>query len=175
MAVTIYGVELTIWFTGSQYYTLNYSYSIHTLQLTTVLQTILTEYHDRVFTRQGSGPRANPLTISELRALLLTHNWQLTQVPNSHGITCHRWTWQASKQAVAYCWHSPAWLFLVSGPIGTHDQSQSHITTDDQSVSASWFRVPSGAHDQMLITVWQLLFCRYRAPPLTRGRVCHLS
>jgi hypothetical protein len=27
----------------------------------------------------------------------------------------------ASKQAVAYCWHSPAWLFLVPGPIGTHD------------------------------------------------------
>jgi hypothetical protein len=52
--------------------------------------------------------------------------------------------------------------------------SQSHITTDDQSVSASWFRAPSGAHDQILITVWQLLFCRYRAPPLTRGRVCHL-
>jgi hypothetical protein len=32
-------------------------------------------------------------------------------------------------------------------------QSQSQITTDDQSVSASWFRAPSGAHDQMLITV----------------------
>jgi hypothetical protein len=30
-------------------------------------------------------------------------------------------------------------------------QSQSHITTDDQSVSESWFRAPSGAHDQMLI------------------------
>jgi hypothetical protein len=29
----------------------------------------------------------------------------------------------------------------------------SHITTDDQSVSASWFRAPSGAHDQMLIAV----------------------
>jgi hypothetical protein len=27
----------------------------------------------------------------------------------------------ASKQAVAYCWHSPAWLFLVLSPIGTHD------------------------------------------------------
>jgi hypothetical protein len=38
--------------------------------------------------------------------------------------------------------------------------------TDDQSVSESWFRAPSGAHDQMLITVWQLLcFFRYRAPP----------
>jgi hypothetical protein len=45
-------------------------------------------------------------------------------------------------------------------------QSQSHITTDDQLVSASWFRAPSGAHDQMLITVWHLLFCLYQAPPL---------
>jgi hypothetical protein len=32
-------------------------------------------------------------------------------------------------------------------------QGQSHITTDEQSVSKSWFRAPSGAHDQMLITV----------------------
>jgi hypothetical protein len=41
-------------------------------------------------------------------------------------------------------------------------QSQCHITTDDQSVSESWFRAPfgahdqrapSGAHDHMLITV----------------------
>jgi hypothetical protein len=28
---------------------------------------------------------------------------------------------QASKQAVAYWWHSPAWLFLVNSPIGTRD------------------------------------------------------
>jgi hypothetical protein len=27
----------------------------------------------------------------------------------------------ARKQAVAYCRHSPAWLFLVLSPIGTHD------------------------------------------------------
>jgi hypothetical protein len=47
-------------------------------------------------------------------------------------------------------------------------QSQSHFTTDGQSVSPSWFRAPSGAHDQILITVWHLLFCR------CRGRVCHL-
>jgi hypothetical protein len=32
-------------------------------------------------------------------------------------------------------------------------QSQSHITTDDLSVSVSWFRAPSWAHDQILITV----------------------
>jgi hypothetical protein len=31
--------------------------------------------------------------------------------------------------------------------------TQSHITTDGQSVSPSWCRAPSGAHDQILITV----------------------
>jgi hypothetical protein len=41
--------------------------------------------------------------------------------------------------------HRDPWPYFCS-------HSQSHITTDDQSVSASWFRAPSGAHDQMLIT-----------------------
>jgi hypothetical protein len=34
-----------------------------------------------------------------------------------------------------------------------NEESQSHITTDDLSVSASWFRAPSWAHDQILINV----------------------
>jgi hypothetical protein len=38
-------------------------------------------------------------------------------------------------------------------------QSQSHIATDGQSVCLSWCRAPSGAHGQILITVWQLLSC----------------
>jgi hypothetical protein len=46
-------------------------------------------------------------------------------------------------------------------------ESQSHVTTDGQSVSPSWCRAPSGAHDQILITVWHLLFWRCRAPSLT--------
>jgi hypothetical protein len=33
------------------------------------------------------------------------------------------------------------------------------IATDGQSVSLSWCRAPSGAHDQILITVWQLRSC----------------
>jgi hypothetical protein len=37
--------------------------------------------------------------------------------------------------------------------------SLSHIATDGQSVCLSWCRAASGAHDQILITVWQLLFC----------------
>jgi hypothetical protein len=44
-----------------------------------------------------------------------------------------------------------------------------------QSVSRSWCRAPSGAHDQIWITVRQLLFCRFRGPPLTTGRVCYFS
>jgi hypothetical protein len=48
----------------------------------------------------------------------------------------------------------------------------SHIAIDCQSVSKSWCRVPSGAHDQIFIIVWQLLSCLCGSPSLTRGRVC---
>jgi hypothetical protein len=40
------------------------------------------------------------------------------------------------------------------------NQSQSHVTTDGQSVSQSWCRAPSEAHGQMLRTVRQLRFCQ---------------
>jgi hypothetical protein len=32
-------------------------------------------------------------------------------------------------------------------------QSPSHVTSNDQSVSKSWFRGPSGSHDRILISV----------------------
>jgi hypothetical protein len=41
--------------------------------------------------------------------------------------------------------------------LGTHVPAatrESHVTTDGQSVTPSWCRAPSGAHDQILITVW---------------------
>jgi hypothetical protein len=53
-------------------------------------------------------------------------------------------------------------------------QSQSHIATDGQSISKSWHRAPSGAYDQIFITLWQLRSCFCGAPSLTRGRVCLL-
>jgi hypothetical protein len=44
-------------------------------------------------------------------------------------------------------------------------QSQSHFTTDSQSVCLSWCRAPSGAHDQIFILneitvlyIWGALF-----------------
>jgi hypothetical protein len=56
----------------------------------------------------------------------------------------------------------------------SQSQSQSHIATDDQSISKSWCLAPSGAHDQIFITLWQLLSWFVGAPSLTRGRVCLL-
>jgi hypothetical protein len=61
---------------------------------------------------------------------------------------------------ITTCWNCTILLSQSQSQSYFTTQSQSHITTDDQSVSASWFRAPSGAHDRMLITVWQLLFCR---------------
>jgi hypothetical protein len=44
-----------------------------------------------------------------------------------------------------------------------------------QSINQSWCRAQPGAHDQILITVWQSRSCYCGAPPLTRGRVCLMS
>jgi hypothetical protein len=41
-------------------------------------------------------------------------------------------------------------------------QSQSHVTTDDQSVSKSWIWAPCGSCDRILISVWHLRVLFYR-------------
>jgi hypothetical protein len=66
------------------------------------------------------------------------------------------------------------WWKYSNPPLHGRDsaQSQSHITTDVNSISKSWCLAPSGAHDQIFITLWQLLSCFCGAPSLTRGRVC---
>jgi hypothetical protein len=51
------------------------------------------------------------------------------------------------------------YLFSTLICLGKSKSSQSHITTDGQSVSKSWCRAPSGAHDQIFITAWQLRSC----------------
>jgi hypothetical protein len=62
---------------------------------------------------------------------------------------------------------TPCWL---SGS----DSNQSHIATDNQAVSNSRCRAPSGAHDQIFITVWQLYSCFYGAPSLRKARVFYI-
>jgi hypothetical protein len=71
-------------------------------------------------------------------------------------------------------WMTSVWriLWLICT---TSNQSQSHIATDGQSISKSCCRAPSGAHDQIFITLWQLRICWCGALSLTRGRVCRLQ
>jgi hypothetical protein len=49
----------------------------------------------------------------------------------------------------------------------SQSQSQSYIATDSRSISKSWCRAPSGAHDQIFIIVWQLRSCFCGAPSLS--------
>jgi hypothetical protein len=57
----------------------------------------------------------------------------------------------------------------------TYDsKSKSKSHCDLRSVSKSWCRALSVAHDQIFITVWQLRSCSLWALSLTRGRVCLL-
>jgi hypothetical protein len=50
--------------------------------------------------------------------------------------------------------------------LGCQSQSERHIATNGQSVSKSWCRAPSGAHDQIFITIWQLRYCFFVGRPL---------
>jgi hypothetical protein len=61
-------------------------------------------------------------------------------------------------------------VFPVSG-FACLSLSLSHIATDGQSVCLPWYRAPSGDHDQILVTVWQFLFCPWGGRPLGREGV----
>jgi hypothetical protein len=67
------------------------------------------------------------------------------------------------------------WRYSTPPPHGGYwSPSPSHIATDGQSVSKSWCRAPSGAHDQIFITTLTITILLCGAPSLTRGRVCLL-
>jgi hypothetical protein len=66
------------------------------------------------------------------------------------------------------------WLELHFKKLKPVSQSKSHIAADSESVSKFWCRVPSGAHAQIFVTVWQLRSSFSVAPSLTRVRVCLL-
>jgi hypothetical protein len=63
-----------------------------------------------------------------------------------------------SESLVSQIWDFPfCRLLRLTGSQWRYlHQSQSHIANDGQSVSKSWCRAPSGAYDQIFITVWQL-------------------
>jgi hypothetical protein len=65
---------------------------------------------------------------------------------------------------------------LVTGPCHLTSRSRSYFTTDSQSLSMSWHRVPLWDLRPDIIscrnvTVWNLRSCIWGLPSLTRGRV----
>jgi hypothetical protein len=65
--------------------------------------------------------------------------------------------------------------FSSQPPVQNSTESEVKIkVTLRLTVSKSWCRGTSGAHDQIFITVWQLRSCFLGAPSLTRGQVCLL-
>jgi hypothetical protein len=142
-------------------------------------------------------PRNYGSTLLALRAvrntsvIMIQSIWQVMFTGTHHLIMCE--AWQLNVSSLGYLaslfqlqllqnaeWDGKMALNRVRNDLKevvvacVKYQSQSHITTEDQSVSPSWFRGPSGSPDRILISVGHLLFYRCRAPPLTRGRVCHL-
>jgi hypothetical protein len=62
-------------------------------------------------------------------------------------------------------------IFCRNTGCQSQSQSQSHIATDGQSISKSWCEAPSGAHDQIFNSLWQLRSCFSGEPSLTRRQV----
>jgi hypothetical protein len=60
------------------------------------------------------------------------------------------------------------WRYLTPPPhgycFGSKSKSHCDWQSVSQSVSKSWCQAPSGAHDQIFITVWQLLSCFLGCP-----------
>jgi hypothetical protein len=65
-------------------------------------------------------------------------------------------------------------LRLHTGFLSSSKSESKLHWTDGQLISKSWYRAPSGAHNHIFITLWQLWSCFCGAPSLMRGRVCLL-
>jgi hypothetical protein len=50
-------------------------------------------------------------------------------------------------------WLREGFTSLIFIPLLLHTESESYVTTDGQPASLSWTKHPSGAYDQILITV----------------------
>jgi hypothetical protein len=111
------GIGLTTGFIGS--HTVTHNYSVYTLtasQFTIVLTESSYNYNWLTTPAeffQSPGPPADPTgshwPSTNSSGLFSATHCQLTRNWNCPCNCCLH----ASKQAVSYCWHSPAWLFLM--------------------------------------------------------------
>jgi hypothetical protein len=135
----------------------------------TLIQLVTTLYksllHTPIFsvTLLGNGSQRRSVLsfrVPVLAGWLLSHNSRYSLLSRAipHALTAHGLYCSAHGLLPADPLPPNSERLPLDGLTTQHDttrllESQSHITTDDQSVSESWFRAPSGAHDQMLITV----------------------
>jgi hypothetical protein len=125
------------------------------LQAITVLSLIYTLYSSPLPTHHGS---QSSLVVSWQRiynslSLQITHVVFFSQLNSFLAIILQLPTqFNSSAPKLIY------WQAGVS-KLDSTITSQSHIATDGQSVNKSCYRAPSGAHDQIFITVWQLRSC----------------
>jgi hypothetical protein len=62
--------------------------------------------------------------------------------------------WTQNWTSVALSYRELTWMEMHL-KLKNVQANVSHIATDDQWVSKSWCRAPSGVHDQIFITLWQ--------------------
>jgi hypothetical protein len=115
---------------------------------------------------------------SFFRSRTLAINYFLHSLPYRNPLNCHPST---NWVPVWWLFHTNLLVFsseadfqLTTDNWIGRSRSWSHIATDGQLTSKSWCRAPSGAHDQIFNTLWQLRSCFCGAPSLTRGLVCLL-
>jgi hypothetical protein len=68
--------------------------------------------------------------------------------------------------------HGRPWWGVVEVIVATQHQSQSHITTDGQSVNMSRYRAHSGTCDQILLSVRRLFSGKADMSLVTRQQYC---
>jgi hypothetical protein len=106
------------------------------------------------------------LSITRLRVYTIIITYALVTKVTYNTLT--RLHWLTSQLSVTFTNYHRLYIFTLPVSVSYRDltrradfqrltpvksQSQSHIATDGQSASKSWCRAPSGAYDQIFITV----------------------
>jgi hypothetical protein len=116
---------------------------------------------------------------STVTDLVLIYELVTSSASVVHWLTLYRWTLDFSR--MTYDWIIElSWTELNSRmtvPLWltpSESETESYVTTEGRSVCLG-IKNPSGAYDQILITVRQLRVCWRGALSLTRGRICRLQ